>query len=105
MFRPRVPPILPVQKGKGSLLEKDSSNMGPHFSVAKCNLGIAKAELQLKRPDEAADAYASLGRIEAAQASHSATKDARPHWEAARNSFRMSPEQLSNISQPNFSLE
>jgi len=115
------------------LLEKDSGNMGPHLSVATCNMGIAKAELQLKRPNEAAasfraaldsltplisnnkpdrrilyiaaDAYAGLGRIEAAQASHSATKDAGPHWEAARNSFRMSLEQLLQISQAKFHVD
>jgi len=113
-----------------SLLEKDSSDMGPHLSIAMCSMGIAKAELQLDRPDEAAasfraaldslmplissnkpdrrvlyiaaDAHAGLGRIEAALASHSATMDARPHWEAARNSFRMSLEEQAHISQAGF---
>jgi len=116
--------------GYRSLLEKESSNTGPYLSVAMCSMGIAKAELQLDRPDEAAasfraaldsltpltsgskpdrrilyiaaDAYAGLGRIEAAKASHSTSTDAKQHWEAARNSFRMSLEQLAHISQAMF---
>jgi eukaryotic-like serine/threonine-protein kinase len=110
-----------------NLLDKDTSNEGPHLGVAICSMGIAKAELQLHRPDEAsasfraaleslklpissnrldqhllyiaADAYAGLGRIEAAKAGQSATTEARSHWEAARGWFRMSLEQLTHISQ------
>jgi len=116
-----------------NLLDKDNSNEGLHLNVATCSIDIAKAELQLHRPDEAsasfraaldsleplissnnhdprilsitAEAYAGLGRIEAAHAARSATTDARSHWEAARNWFRMSLEQLTRISEPTFHVD
>lgn len=114
------------------LLAKESGNMGPQLSIATCSIGIAKTELQLHRPDEAvasfqaaleslkalissnkadrrifysaADAYADLGRVEAARASHSRS-EARLHWEAAANYFQMSLEQLARVSQASFHID
>jgi eukaryotic-like serine/threonine-protein kinase len=119
--------------GYRNLFDKGNGNEGPHLSGARCSMGMAKAELQLHRPGEAsasfraaldslkplvssdkpdsrilylaAYAYAGLGRIEAAQAGHLAITDARSHWEAARNWFRMSLEELTHIPQATFHID
>lgn len=115
-----------------SLLAEESGNMGPQLSFATCSIGLAKTELQLHRPDEAvasfraalevlkalsssnkadrrifysaADVYADLGRVEATRASHSGT-EARLHWEAAANYFRLSLEQLARVSQASYHID
>lgn len=109
------------------LLENDNSNTGPHLNVATCSIGMGKTELQLHRLDEAsasfrtaveslklltssdrpdprlvyisADAFADLGEVEETRAIHAGVGERRSRWEAARNWFRLSLEQLNKVPQ------
>jgi tetratricopeptide (TPR) repeat protein len=111
-----------------SLFEKDHNNTSAQLRIATRSVGMAKAEMQLHHPESAstsfrtavqalkpllsgdkpdpkvlytaADAYAGLGGVERAQAAPGAPSDRQLHWEAAREWFQLSLEQLNRIPRP-----
>jgi len=73
-------------------------------------LEAVKPLVSSDRPDPrafytAADIYAGLGRLEAGHALRASPVDVKSHWEAARDWFRLSLENLSKVSQPMASFD
>jgi tetratricopeptide (TPR) repeat protein len=109
------------------MFERDPSNKSAELQIASCTVGIAKTELRLHRTEAAsadfksvvattkrlvssenanahmrfiaAAAYAGLGGIDADAASSAAPLTKGAHWEAARNWFNLSLDQLNQIPQ------